>query len=71
LLRKLITNSSANALNAGKAAIFPLSIQLRLPNVLERQGLSLYLIFKLDMFFIIEKLFVVLENFPASLKVLE
>jgi len=40
-------------------------------DVLESQGLSLNLVSKLVMSLILEKHFVVLEYFPASLKVLE
>jgi len=44
---------------------------LRLPDVLERQGLSLNLLSKRVMSLILEKHLVVLEYFPASLKILE
>jgi len=44
---------------------------LRLPDVLERQGLSLNLLSKLVMSLILEKHLVVLKYFPASLKILE
>jgi len=44
---------------------------LRLPDVLERQELSLNLLSKRVMCLILEKHFVVLEYFPASLKILE
>ena len=40
--------------------------KIRLPDVLERQGLSLNLLSKLVMGLILEKHFVVLEYFPAS-----
>ena len=43
----------------------------RLADVLECQRLSMILLSKLVMSLILEKLFVVLEYFPASLKVLE
>jgi len=39
--------------------------------MLERQGLSLNLLSKLVMFLILEKHFVVLDHFPATLKILE
>jgi len=42
-------------------------INVRLPDALERQGLSLNLLSKLVMSLILEKYFVVLEYFPASL----
>ena len=44
---------------------------LRLPDILERQGLSFNLLLKLFMSFILEKHFAVHEYFPTSLKVLE
>jgi len=50
---------------------FNLALQSRLPDVLERQELSLNLQPKFVMFLILEKHLVVLENFPASLKILE
>jgi len=40
---------------------------LRLPDVLERQGLSLNFLSKLVMSMILKRHFVVLDNFPASL----
>ena len=46
-------------------------VDLRLRDVLERKGLSLNLLWKLVMFWILEKYFVALEYFPASLKVLQ
>jgi len=45
--------------------------QLRLPDVLERQELSLNLLSKRVFSLILEKHLVVLESFPASLKILE
>jgi len=45
--------------------------QLRLPDVLERQGLPLNLLSKRVMSLILEKHLVVLEYFPASLKILD
>jgi len=42
-----------------------------LPDVLERQELSLNLLSKLGLSLILEKHLVVLEYFPASLKILE
>jgi len=47
------------------------TFKLRLPDVLERQGLSLNLLSKRVMSLILEKHLVVLEYFPASLKILE
>jgi len=47
------------------------TLALRLPDVLERQELSLNLLSKLVMSLIVEKYHVVLEYFPASLKILE
>jgi len=44
---------------------------LRLPEVLERQELSLNLLSKLVMSLILEKHLVVLEYFPVSLKILK
>jgi len=44
---------------------------LRLPDVLERQGLSLNLLSKLVMSLILEKDLVVLEFFSAYLKIFE
>ena len=44
---------------------------LRLPDVLERQELSLNLLTKLVMTLILKKHLDVLEYFPASLKILE
>jgi len=44
---------------------------LRLPDVLERQRLSLNLRSKLVLSLILEKHLVVLEYFPVSLKILE
>jgi len=44
---------------------------LRLPDVLERQGLSLNLLSKLVMSLILEKDLIVLEFFSASLKIFE
>jgi len=49
----------------------PCAYNLRLPDVLERQGLSLNLLSKLVVSLILEKHFVVLEYFPAALKILE
>jgi len=46
-------------------------MQLSLPDVLERQELSLNLLSKLVMSLILEKHHVVLEYFSASLKILE
>jgi len=46
-------------------------MQLRLPDVLERQELSLNLLSKLVLSLILEKYLVVLLYFPASLKILE
>jgi len=46
-------------------------LERRLPDVLELQGLSLNLLSKQVMSCILEKRFVVLEYFPASVKVLE
>jgi len=46
-------------------------LHVRLPDVLDRQELSLNLLSKLVMSLIIEKHLVVLEYFPASLKILE
>ena len=46
-------------------------IQLRLPDVLERQELSSNLLSKRILSLILEKHLVVFEYFPASLKVLE
>jgi len=46
-------------------------MQLRLPDVLERQELSLNLVSKLVLSLILEKYLVVLLYFPASLKILE
>jgi len=43
--------------------------RVRLPDVLERQGLSLSLLSKLIVSLILDKHFVVLEYFLASLKV--
>jgi len=45
--------------------------KVRLPDVLERQGLFLNLLLKLVMPLILAKHFVVLEYFATSLKVLE
>jgi len=47
------------------------AIALRLPDVLERPGLSLNLLSKPVMSLVLEKYFLVLEYFRASLKVLE
>ena len=47
------------------------AVKLRLPDVLEGQGLSLNLLSKRAMSLILEKHLVVLEFFPASLKILE
>jgi len=44
---------------------------LRLPDVLERQELSLNLLSKSGMSLIFEKHLVVLEYYPASMKILE
>jgi len=44
---------------------------LRLPDVLERQDLSLNLLSKRVLSLILEKHLVVLDYFPASLKILE
>jgi len=44
---------------------------LRLPDILERQELSLNLLSKLVMSLILEKQLVVLEYLPMSLKILE
>jgi len=46
-------------------------VRVRLPDVLDRQGLSLNLLAKRVMSLILEKHLVVLEYFPASLKILE
>jgi len=46
-------------------------LYVRLPDVLERQVLSLHLLSKLVMSLILEKHLVVLEYFPAPLKILE
>ena len=51
--------------------VHPLDRHLRLPDVLERQGLFLNLLVKLVMSLILEKHLVVLEYFPTSLKILE
>jgi len=48
-----------------------LGVKIRLPDVLERQGLSLNLLSKRVMSLIFEKHLVVLEYFAASLKSLE
>jgi len=50
---------------------FNLTTGIRLPDVLERQGLSLNLLLKRIMSLILEKHLVVLDYFPASLKILE
>jgi len=47
------------------------TLGLRLPDVLEGQGLSLNLLSKLVLPLILEKHLVVLEYFPVSLKILE
>jgi len=47
------------------------AIALRLPDVLERPGLSLNLLSKPVMSLVLEKYFLVLEYFRASLKVLQ
>jgi len=46
-------------------------VRLRLPDVFKCQELSLNLLSNLVMSVILEKHFVVFDNFPASLKVLE
>jgi len=46
-------------------------LNIRLPDVLEGEGLSLNLLSKLVMSLILEKHLVVLEYFPASLKILD
>jgi len=46
-------------------------MNLRLPDVLERQRLSLILLSKLVMYLILEKRFVAHEYFSPSLKVIE
>jgi len=46
-------------------------VMLRLPDVLERQELSLNLLSKLVLSLILEKYLVVLEYFPTSLKIIE
>jgi len=46
-------------------------VTLKLPDVLERHELSLNLLSKLVSSLILEKFLVVLEYFPASLKILE
>jgi len=48
-----------------------MDLYIGLPDVLERQELSLSLILKLNMSLILEKHFVILENFLASFKILE
>jgi len=48
---------------------YTMGFPLRLPDVHERQGLSLNLLSKLVMSFILEKHFAVLEYFPPSMKV--
>jgi len=59
-----------HCLTAGLCRPFS-SGELRLPDVLERQGLSLSLLSKRVMSLILEKHLVFLEYFPASLKILE
>ena len=49
----------------------PCAYVLSWPDVLERQELSLNMLVKLAMSLILEKHVVVLEYFPASLKILE
>jgi len=46
-------------------------LDVRLPDVLERQELPLNLLSKLAMSLILEKHLVVLEYFPVSLKIVE
>ena len=48
-----------------------LRIEVRLPDVLERQELSLNLLSKLVVSLILENHLVVLESFPTSLKIFE
>jgi len=48
-----------------------LTLSLELPDALERQELSLNLLSKRVLSLILEKQLVVLEYFPASLKILE
>jgi len=48
-----------------------IAVNLRLPDVLERQGLTLNLLSKLVMSLILEKHLVALEYFSSSLKILE
>jgi len=48
-----------------------MELQPRLSVVLDRQGLSLNLLLKLVMSLVLEKSFVFLEYFPASVRVLE
>jgi len=64
---KRTRNSNCNL----KVICFQRGPQLRLPDVLERQELSLNLLSKLVLSWILEKYLVVFENLPASLKILE
>jgi len=54
-----------------RTSMLTVMLGVRLPDVLERQELSLNLLSKLVLSLILEKLIVVLEYFPATLKILE
>jgi len=60
-----------NEIAVGQACPTFLVLWVRLPDVLARQGLSLNLLSKRVMSLIFEKHLVVLEYFPASMKILE
>ena len=59
------------SVKGSKFSYFLLEALLRLPDVLERQGSSLNFLLKPFVSLILEKHLVVLEYFPASLKILE
>jgi len=77
--RILITEMQANRgpifcifpVGGGAHPCSPRQLPHWLPDVLERQGLSLNLLSKLVMSLLLEKYLVVLESFPASLNILE